>query len=250
MFCAIALGALWCPLGVVHFLVCATRVLQWGSKKLQKHVNKNKWGKSLNEKRENILKQQTTKRKERADNKHRSEQGAGPKGHQTKQHLNPEDHETHTKNIQIPKEHLTNKTNTEHTESQGNCHSRVAGPMGRPALLGSRPRGPQYRGVQVPPHCGNRPRWRKNKHRPRQRTITPKDVDPALSRSQWTVCYQTQCRHRGTHSSRSHPDKKQPKFPDNILNRRNAVGPLPRGRPRGGGWAKDSPSTFRSQSNF
>ena len=37
MFCAIALGALWRPLGVVHFLVCATRVLQWGSKKLQKH---------------------------------------------------------------------------------------------------------------------------------------------------------------------------------------------------------------------
>ena len=37
MFCAIALGALWRPLGVVHFLVCATRVLQWDSKKLQKH---------------------------------------------------------------------------------------------------------------------------------------------------------------------------------------------------------------------
>ena len=36
MFCAIALGALWRPLGVVHFLVCATRVLQWASKKLQK----------------------------------------------------------------------------------------------------------------------------------------------------------------------------------------------------------------------
>ena len=38
MFCAIALGALWRPLGVVHFLVCATWVLQWGSKKLQKHI--------------------------------------------------------------------------------------------------------------------------------------------------------------------------------------------------------------------
>ena len=123
-----------------------------------------------------------TKRKEREDNKHQSEQGAGLKGHQTKQHFNPEDHETHTKNIQIPKEHQTSKTNTKHTESQGNCHSRVAGPMGRPALLGSRPRGPQYRGVQVPPHCGNRPRWRKNKHRPRQGTTTPKDIDPALSR--------------------------------------------------------------------
>jgi len=36
MFCAIALGALWRLLGVIHFLVCATRVLQWDSKKLQK----------------------------------------------------------------------------------------------------------------------------------------------------------------------------------------------------------------------
>ena len=36
MFCVIALGALWHPLGVVHFLVCATRVLQRDSKKLQK----------------------------------------------------------------------------------------------------------------------------------------------------------------------------------------------------------------------
>ena len=41
MFCAIALGALWHPLGVVHFLVCATRVLQWDSKKLQKQFKTN-----------------------------------------------------------------------------------------------------------------------------------------------------------------------------------------------------------------
>ena len=44
MFCAIALGALWCPLEVVHFLVCATRVLQWGSKKLQKHFKTHSLG--------------------------------------------------------------------------------------------------------------------------------------------------------------------------------------------------------------
>ena len=44
MFCAIALGALWRPLGVVHFLVCATRVLQWGSKKLQKQFKTHSLG--------------------------------------------------------------------------------------------------------------------------------------------------------------------------------------------------------------
>ncbi|MEC9173050.1 MAG: hypothetical protein VYC97_10670, partial [SAR324 cluster bacterium] len=41
---AIALGALWHPLGGVHFLVCATRVLQWDSKKLQKQFKTNGLG--------------------------------------------------------------------------------------------------------------------------------------------------------------------------------------------------------------
>ena len=41
MFCAIALGALWRPLGVAHVLLCATRVLQWDSQKLQKHIKSN-----------------------------------------------------------------------------------------------------------------------------------------------------------------------------------------------------------------
>ena len=36
MFGAIAWGALWRPLGLLHFLVCATRVLQWGTNKHQK----------------------------------------------------------------------------------------------------------------------------------------------------------------------------------------------------------------------
>ena len=30
MFGAIAWGALWRPLGLLHFWVCATRVLRWG----------------------------------------------------------------------------------------------------------------------------------------------------------------------------------------------------------------------------
>ena len=47
--------------------------------------------------------------------------------------------------------------------SRRTCHRRVEGPMGRPALLGSHPKGPQYRGVRVPPHYGNRPRWRKKR---------------------------------------------------------------------------------------
>ena len=47
MFCAIALGALWRPLGVALCLLCATRVLQWDSQKLQKHVKTNGLGRFL-----------------------------------------------------------------------------------------------------------------------------------------------------------------------------------------------------------
>jgi hypothetical protein len=36
MFRAIALGALWRPLGLIYFLMCTTKVLRWGSKQLQK----------------------------------------------------------------------------------------------------------------------------------------------------------------------------------------------------------------------
>ena len=38
------MGALWRPLGLPHFLVCATRVLQWGSTKRQKQFKINGLG--------------------------------------------------------------------------------------------------------------------------------------------------------------------------------------------------------------
>ena len=44
MFCAIALGALWHPLGVVSFCVCALRVLQWSLRKGQKVFKNNGLG--------------------------------------------------------------------------------------------------------------------------------------------------------------------------------------------------------------
>ena len=59
--------------------------------------------------------------------------------------------------------------------------------MVRPALLGSHPRGPQYRGVQVPPHYGNRPRWRKERTTYLTQCKNPKSIVPALSRSEMTI---------------------------------------------------------------
>ena len=53
--------------------------------------------------------------------------------------------------------------------------------MGRPALLGRHPRGPQYRGVHVPPHYGNRPRWRKSWQPTQHKTNTPKDISWRLA---------------------------------------------------------------------
>ena len=35
------MGALRRPLGPIHFFMCATRVLRWGSKKLRKHLKTN-----------------------------------------------------------------------------------------------------------------------------------------------------------------------------------------------------------------
>ena len=41
------MGALWRPLGLLHFLVCATRVLQWASNKRQKQFKINGLGRFL-----------------------------------------------------------------------------------------------------------------------------------------------------------------------------------------------------------
>ena len=44
MFGAIALGSLLRPLELILFLVCTTRVLQWGSKKVQQQIEINGLG--------------------------------------------------------------------------------------------------------------------------------------------------------------------------------------------------------------
>ena len=123
---------------------------------------------------------QTTRERERT-NKHLGWQGSGPKGHQTKQNSNPRDQENHTEYPNIQPRETEQKPNTDPTKSRRTCHRRVEGPMGRPALLGSHPRGPQYRGVQVPPHYGNRPRWRKSNQSFRHETETPKALSWRLA---------------------------------------------------------------------
>ena len=114
-------------------------------------------------KRENVVGEQTTQTKKERGHKHQSEQGAGLEGHQTKQHINPQDQENRTKN----------HTNTQETPNKKNKHQayRVSGELSQQGGGAHGPpctRGPWYRGVRRPPHHGNRPRWRKNKQHAEQ----------------------------------------------------------------------------------
>ena len=110
---------------------------------------------------------QTAKERERGHQTPKRTRGQVLKGTRPNSISTPKTKKNHTKNqTTIPK--APNKRPlTNQTESQRNCRSRVEGPMGRPALLGSHPRGPQYRGVQVPPHYGS---WHSSRHK----TDTPK----------------------------------------------------------------------------
>ena len=56
--------------------------------------------------------------------------------------------------------------------------------MGRPALLGSRPRGPQYRGVQVPPPLREPPPVAQKADKLPDTRRIPQSGVPALSRSE------------------------------------------------------------------
>ena len=83
-----------------------------------------------------------------------------------------------TKNTTQTNRHISRK-NQQKTTHQSNkvseeCNCRVAGPMGRPALLGSHPGGPQYRGVQVPPTAGTAPGSAKASNNPNMRLIPQK----------------------------------------------------------------------------
>ena len=124
---------------------------------------------------------QTAKERERGHQTPKRTRGQVLKGTRTNSISTPKTKKNHTKNqTTIPKA-PNKRQHTNQTESQRNCHSRVEGPMGRPALLGSHPRGPQYRRVQVPPHYGNRARWRKSWHTSRHKTDTPKALSWRLA---------------------------------------------------------------------
>ena len=83
--------------------------------------------------------------------------------------------------------------------------------MGRPALLGSRSRGPQYRGVRRPPHYGNRP-WKRNSNQnARHKAKTPKGgarllAGPLLPQQPSRQDTNKMALHQG----RKHPRQEQP----------------------------------------
>ena len=110
-------------------------------------------------------------KKERTTNT-KANKGAGLKGHQSKHHTNSRDKTPNKTTKNIPEQ--PNKETSTNPTSLGGLHTAGwRGPWAALHLLRRHPRGPWYRGVRGPPHHGNRPRWRKNKHHVRQVTCTP-----------------------------------------------------------------------------
>ena len=125
----------------------------------QKHKGKPKPGfgfpQRLREKKreKNVAGEHTKQqKKDRGDTHIKANKGQVLKGTKPNNISTPKTMKPTQKTIQIPRKDLTNKTNTKHTESQGNYHSRVAGPMGRPALSEETPQGTVVpRGPKTPP---------------------------------------------------------------------------------------------------
>ena len=109
--------------------------------------------------RKNVVGGQTkTAKKNRGDTNINANMGLVLKGTKPNNMSTPETKNVIQKTKQISQKPRTKMPLTYQTKSRRSYHRRVAGPMGRPALLGSRPGGPWYRRVRKPPHHGNRPR--------------------------------------------------------------------------------------------
>ena len=92
------------------------------------------------------------RQRKRGDTNIKANKGQVLKGTKPNNTSTPKTKKTTQKIIQIPRKHPTKRTNTKQTESQGNYHSRVAGPMGRPALSEESPQGTVVpRGPKTPP---------------------------------------------------------------------------------------------------
>ena len=131
---------------------------------------------------------------------------------------------------------------TNQTKSRRNYHRRVAGPMGRPALLGSRPRGPQYRGVQRPPHYGNRPWERKSNQNARHEAKTPKGWARLLAGPRGPNTIPITKHKDGNYNIAENNPTRTAHMYKNDADINTAGGPLPGG---GGGaaWRRPGPNT-------
>ena len=119
--------------------------------------------------------------------------------------------------------------------------------MGRPALLGSRPRGPQYRGVRRPPHYGNRP-WRRKSHQnARHKAKTPKGGARLLAGPHGPNTIPITKRKDENYNIAVNNPTRTAKICNNEADTSTAGGPLPGGRPRGGGRAQNSPLSLVSE---
>ena len=122
---------------------------------------------------------------------------------------------THTEYPTFIPEKPNRKTDTHPTKSRRTCHRRVAGPMGRPALLGRRPGGPWYEGSENP--TGTAPSNARtsimpDNNRVPQKMLTQLFAGPVRLQGLQTLVAESMSMHQGT----GQPTKKH-NLPDSIL---------------------------------
>ena len=87
------------------------------------------------ERKKNVVGEQTKQTKKEGGHKHQGKQGAGLEGHHTKQHLNPEDHETHTRNHTNTREPPNKKDKHQADRASGELSQQGGGAHGPPCAF-------------------------------------------------------------------------------------------------------------------
>ena len=111
---------------------------------------------------------------EKEDNEQQSEEGAGLKGHQTKQHLDPRDQKYHTNKPDIYPERTNKKPRTNQTESQRSVTAGWRGPWAALHFWGVTPGDRSTEGYKYPPTAGTAPGNAKANNNPNMRLIPQK----------------------------------------------------------------------------
>ena len=178
-----------------------------------------------------------SQKKEREDNEHQCEQGAGLEGHQNKQHLDPRDQKNHTnKPKHISRKHRTKNQSPIKQSLGGIITAGWRGPWAALHFWGDTPGDRSTEGSEDPPTTGTAPGSARAGMLPDTK-LRPQKCCPSTwpflkYRTRPQITKQTQNDNRANMKPKHDRATKPTHFPVTRL-RKNVV----RGAPRGGGWA-------------